>query len=145
VNEINAPGAGQDHALRAFNYVFSVKQAPYTPVYFDIEFDPAGAANRNAVETYFEDLLTGYQTYLEKQVTPIAYAIGVYGSGTLLRYCYEQGIASFFWQSNSTGYPGNKTIWLHANIVQINNNVSYPPCNFQVVDFDASWGDEGAW
>jgi hypothetical protein len=148
--EISTPGIGQTHALTAFNYAFSMQQDPHTPVYFAFEFDPV--ANRQLAETYFKDLLTGYQTYQQQhQPNPVPYAIGVYGSGRLLRFCYEQGIASFFWETNSTAFTDSATIWLHANVVQIDNIVSYVPCNFQAgnpdtrVDFDASWGDEGAW
>lgn len=158
--EWSASNAGSTHALAAFTYAVAMQQAPNTPVYFSLDADPGtDPANRTIIETYFKDVLAGYQLYqqqqLANQVDPVPYAIGVYGAGVCLRYCYEQGIASFFWETGSTGWTESRALWPHASIVQT-PPLAWAPCNFQLpgpnnippdtsVDFDASWGDEGAW
>jgi hypothetical protein len=160
-----APGAGVNHGLAAFSYADAMQQAPHTPVYFSLDVDPSDPVayptaaliqqNRQTIETYFAGVLTGYQQYQQQQrnngVDPVPFEIGVYGAGVLLRYCYEQGIASYFWETNAVAWTESRPIWPHANLIQVTFPVPYAPCSLQAgppdtrVDFDASWGDEGAW
>jgi hypothetical protein len=169
------PNAGLSHGLQAFNYAYQMGQPANTPVYFSLDEDPTQLwsptapptstpytaaqvlANRLTIETYFTGVLAGYQQYQQgitaQGVDPVPYAIGVYGAGVTLRYCYEQGIASYFWETNANLWAESNTNWPHANIVQTVSQ-SWAPCNFTLsstpandtsIDFDASWGDEGAW
>ena len=53
--------------------------------------------------------------------------VGVYGEGALCQLLYDQGLASWFWQSASTSFPGNQTT---LPITHIQQGVGNPVPNF---------------
>ena len=131
----------------AFKYAANVIiQHQYTPVYFAVDFD-ATSTYQSAIASYFSGVHQGYVNYVEYQKRlglPIyTYDIGVYGSYWVLGWCQSQGITTYYYQANATGWSGgeNANQWPSDNIWQ---NPETSVCGI-LVDQDIAWGNEGAW
>lgn len=80
------------------------------PVYFTVDFDVTN--EYDAIRNYF----LGIQTLL-----PLA-RIGVYGEVDILRYCHDNNLAGWFWQS--LGWNVGKGVYENANLHQYKNGTS---------------------
>jgi hypothetical protein len=154
--------AGTEDGATAFAYCGEVlHQPPQTPIFFCVDFDAAdphqGGHNAKAwIARYFELIRDARDAYA-RQNPDRYYLIGVYAAGEVLRWCYEQGIASSFWQAVSSGSTGSQPPglwpWYHANRWQYQftgngHQVPWAAPGWNCVggiDPDADWGDGGTW
>ena len=169
--------SGTYDGYTAFHYCGDVlHQPPHTPVFFVIDnVDPADSTDQGAVgitpaqaEKRIKDYITKIKEERDKYATvhpEHPYQIGLYTSGTALKWCYEQGIVDMFWQPLSSGRSGNAPPnwpWYHANRWQWNDNNALVAAGWTVPaptptnptgvrevlgggDADADWGDGGTW
>jgi hypothetical protein len=108
-----------------------------------IDQDPE--QHRQIILDYFQGVQEGCAQYLAEN-PGIAYDIGVYGSGCVLDWCQEQGIATWFWQSFAPGWCGNRQVWQGANIrTWTLQNATPMPCGRETFDRLEGWGNEGSW
>lgn len=111
---------------------------------------PNAATRRQWMERYFE-LVKGARDDYARINSDRYYLIGVYGCGEVLRWCYEQGFASAFWQAASSGHSGSQPPrwpWYHCNRWQYQFSDAAHPIAWNCVDGrdpDADWGDGGTW
>jgi hypothetical protein len=61
-------------------------------------------------------LVVGYFVGISRVIDPSL--VGVYGDGVICNYLGATGLASWFWQSSSSSYPGNQTTIPAAHIRQ---------------------------
>jgi hypothetical protein len=146
--------AGTEDGMNAFTYCGEVlHQPPQTPVFFTVDFDPGvGATARAWIENYFRLVAAARDAYAQRNPERY-YLIGAYASGEVLRWCYEQGLVSSFWQTVSFAFNGSEPPrwpWYHANRWQYQYiDEKHPlPAPWNCVpgaDPDADWGDGGTW
>jgi hypothetical protein len=162
--------AGTEDGMNAFTYCGGVlHQPPQTPVFFAIDFDAGDPNNTPNVDAkdwitrYFALIRDARDAYAQQNPDRF-YLIGVYAGGEVLRWCYEQGIASSFWQAVSSGSSGSQPParwpWYHANRWQYQFDDRHPtppepphpvpwdPPGWNCLpgaDPDADWGDGGTW
>jgi len=152
--------AGTEDGRAAFEYVGAVLHQPsHTPVFFTVDFDAPDPSDprvrpvRDAKERilhYFELVKSERDAYAQAHPDHY-YLIGVYANGGVNRWCYEQGIVSIFWQSNSPGGSGNRLPerpWYHANRWQYSKETELEGAGWRFVrgaDPDLDWGDGGTW
>lgn len=103
----------------------------------------AGARNASAALTALRDLGTvGCPVYfaVDQSIAPenaLAYfdgitsimqpsQVGVYGEGALCSYLQTEGLATWFWQSESTSFPGNATTLPITHLQQVYNASPVP-------------------
>jgi hypothetical protein len=151
--------AGYQDGMEAFTYCSQVlRQPPQTPVFFAIDFDPLdltvpnswpalpdNAARQAWVLSYFSQVKTARDDFAAQNPDHY-YLIGMYCCGEVLRWCYQQGIVSSFWQPLSYGHHGSQPPqwpWCHANRWQYRENVAF--CGIGGADPDTDWGDGGDW
>ena len=141
---------GRRDADIAFAYCADVlHQPPNTHVFFAIDRTP-DADDEAWIRTYVAFIKQGYDAYLATHPNR-PYLIGIYGSGRPLRWCYEQGIASGFWQAGSmcqTESAPPRWPWPHATRWQDEVKTDhFDPkiCTIGGQDLDADWGDGGTW
>jgi V8-like Glu-specific endopeptidase len=140
---------GQKDAKRAFAKAQEVGQPGGTPIYFAIDTDPE-PSQRQIVLDYFQGVQEGCDQYLAdlqaKGIDPVIYDIGVYGSGLVLDWCQEQGIAKWFWQARAPMWHNNSQVWQGANIHTWTLEDAKPmPCGRETFDRLEGWGNEGGW
>jgi len=137
---------GQHDGKRGFTQAEAVGQTADTPVYFAVDTDP-GVGQRSAILEYFRGIADGYQQYLKDMQTQskeaVAYAVGVYGSGCVLKWCQAEGLATWFWQAFAPGWCDNKTVWQDTNIHT--SGPDHPErCGWRLGHLEG-WGNEGGW
>ena len=135
----------------AFNTAFALNQEAHTTIYFGIDYDYANtAAEQQALQKYFTDIRSAYIAYLNAQAPGAErrpFAIGVYGTNLSLDFCYQHGLANYFWKAAANyGRPANQRLYASANLWQEGLTPqqigSPPPRDF---DVDVAWKDEGSW
>jgi hypothetical protein len=168
----NPASSGTYDGHTAFHYCGDVlRQPPHTPVFFVIDnVDPADSQDQAAVNITAAEAKKRVKEYIakikeerDKYATAHPerpYQIGLYTSGTALKWCYEQGILDMFWQPLSSGRSGNAPPnwpWFHANRWQWNDSNALVAAGWTVPsgttvhevlrggDADADWGDGGTW
>jgi hypothetical protein len=96
--------AGELAGKRAFNYASStIGQPKNSTIYFSVDHDLYKASELSAVAAFFEGVRDAFAT--EAGPGP-CYAVGVYGSGTVLEYLRSKHLAAYFWLAQSTGWSG---------------------------------------
>jgi V8-like Glu-specific endopeptidase len=119
-----------------FTQAQQIGQTAGTPIYFAVDFDPS-AAQRQLILDYFDGVQEGCRQYLAdmeaKNLPGVLYDIGVYGSGCVLDWCRDQGIATWFWQAFAPGWCNNRQLWSGANL------------HTSGLDTLEGWGNEGGW
>ncbi len=138
---------GKHDGRRGFTQAQAVGQPAGTPVYFAVDTDPS-AGQRLAILEYFQGIAEGLQQYVDNMKAqnkpPVNYAIGVYGSGCLLGWCHDQGIATWFWQAFAPGWcPGTGAVWAGANI-HTSGRDQPTRCGWRLGHLEG-WGNEGSW
>jgi hypothetical protein len=139
----------QDGAI-AFAYCAdTLKQPPNTYVFFAIDWgeDPLSAQGEDWIAKYVKGINTAYDAYLTTHPNR-PYLIGIYGRGSTLRVCYNQGIASGLWQAASvctTESEPPRWPWPHATRWQYDGNIPVAIGGIGLPDPDADWGDGGDW
>lgn len=144
---------GKKDAAIAFKYCAEVlQQPPHTHVFFAIDWTPPGVPTSNDqewIQKYVELIKEGHDAYLTIHPNR-PYLIGIYGSGAPLRWSYEKGAASGFWQAgsmcqNESAPP--RWPWPHATRWQYMVSPPSQPmiCGIPGEDLDADWGDGGTW
>jgi hypothetical protein len=144
---------GRNDGEIAFPYCADVLHQPaQTHIFFAIDWTPPNEnsdARKPWIQGYVRGIKDAYETYLATHPNR-PYLIGIYGSGRVLRWCYEDGIASGFWQAGSmcqieSGPP--RWPWPHATRWQylVNPPFDIRICNIRGLDMDADWGDGGTW
>jgi len=162
---------GTEDGTNAFSYCGgTLGQPPQTPIYFCVDFDAADPGDTAPVSTAdSQQRIKDYITLVKNardayaQANPDRYyLIGLYANGAVNRWCYEQGLVSFFWQSVSAAGSGNRLPgefnwdpnalpgrpWYHANRWQYNREVNLQGAGWTFVpgaDPDVDWGDGGTW
>lgn len=135
---------GAQDGLDAFMIAAKMGQPGNTPIYFAVDCDLQDA-DAAALADYFSGIQDGYVQYHQsRQAKGMAnpdYAVGVYGSGFVLKKCLTQGIATYFWQCMSSGWNDNAAPVSFANIRQHGGT---PLCGIDA-DFDESSGNPGSW
>jgi hypothetical protein len=164
-------GRGTEDATLAFSYCCDqLRVPPHTIIYFAVDYDAGdpssvqadidsgkagGPHAEAAIAGYFEEIAAALDAHVNSHPDR-PYRIGVYGSGTVLEWCYTRGIVSGFWQSVSFGAAGNeygKRPWGHASRwqYQFNGDGHHLPAVWdctslnQSIDPDVDWGDGGQW
>jgi len=154
--------AGTEDGRKAFKYCGDVlRQPPYTPVFFAVDFDPEDPANlgslsvqtaKNRIIGYFQLVRAERDAYARNHPGRY-YLIGVYGKAATLEWCYKESTGvSMFWQSASTGTSNQRPNrpWCHANRWQIaiDSTLRHATPAWNVVpgaDPDVDWSDGGTW
>jgi hypothetical protein len=135
---------GVQDGLDAFMIAAKVGQPANTPIYFAVDFD-LQEADAPALAEYFRGVQDGYVQYHQsrqaKRMPNPDYAVGVYGSGLVLKKCLTQGIVTYFWQSMSSAFNDNAQPVTFANLRQHGGT---PLCGIDT-DFDESPGNPGSW
>lgn len=86
---------GVSDGTAAFDYAFGVLGQPKgTPIYFTVDYDATEHDLQTHIIPYFKGLRTPKYGYL----------LGVYGSGLVCRRLLEEGLVSFTWLAQSTGW-----------------------------------------
>jgi hypothetical protein len=142
---------GQYDGRRGCTQAHRIGQPAGTPIYFAVDTDPNNAhelaAMHQGVLDYLEGARDGYHQYAAdmhaQNVAPIAYDIGVYGSGCILEWAQAQGIATWFWQAFAPGWCNNRHVWAGANI-RTSGNDQPPRCHLRLGHLEG-WGHEGGW
>ncbi len=153
---------GKDKSQPPFGMI-EKPQPPYTAIYFTADYPADQSQDKDLITSYVANVLKAYTDHLS-QHPELPYLIGMYGPGNVLEWCYEQGIVSCFYQAGGAqisygNLPSGHWPWGHNNLWQYKNDQEDSPgkgyCGLEAptaahpnrhgVDFDASWGDEGAW
>ena len=137
---------GQHDGRRGFTQAQAVGQTADTPIYFAVDTDPEPSQRQTILE-YFRGVADGYQQYLSdmqaQKKEAVTYAVGVYGSGCVLRWCQAEGLATWFWQAFAPGWCDNRKIWPDANIHT--SGPDHPErCGWKLGHLEG-WGNEGGW
>jgi len=137
----------------AFPYCANkLHQPPQTHIFFAIDWTPPGEnddSKKPWIQGYASGIKQAYDEYIATHPNR-PYLIGIYGSGRPLRWLYEQGIVSGFWQAGSMCQIESappRWPWPHATRWQY---MVSPPSNPKICgiggeDLDADWGDGGTW
>jgi peptidoglycan hydrolase-like protein with peptidoglycan-binding domain len=139
---------GEAHGQAAVQQAIHVDQPSGRPIYFAIDnVDPMSAADRAQIGEYFEGVRDGMARALatpEGTAAGVSYPVGVYGAWNVLDWCRDQGIATWFWQSCSTGTSGGKSrfLWPDANLRQV--RCEKMMCGLSV-DVNEAYRDAGGW
>jgi Domain of unknown function (DUF1906) len=122
---------GADDATSAFYDALRLGQPMSSPIYFAVDYDASQGELAGAIFDYFRGIKAGMAA---SSASGASYPIGVYGSGLTCQFVIGQGMASYAWLSQSSGFRGSKdyTRW---NIKQ------GPETTFAGMDIDT---DEGA-
>jgi V8-like Glu-specific endopeptidase len=137
---------GERDGRAGFAQAQNLGQPGGTPIYFAVDFDP-GPAQRQAILDYFEGVQEGCRHHLAdmeaKNLQGTVFDIGVYGSGCVLDWCRDQGIATWFWQAFAPGWCSNRKVWQGANLRT--TGLDTPKrCGLRL-DHLEGWGNEGGW
>jgi hypothetical protein len=139
--------AGTDAGNGAVTAAQSIGQPAGTSIFFSVDYDAT------------EDDLTDIGSYfaaLHPIVRADGYYVGVYGSGTVCQYLWEQGYVGYIsnnktipltWLAMSVDYTGYTDWFPMASIVQIlgaSDDGSFTVDDLDV-DLDISNGDVGGW
>jgi hypothetical protein len=137
---------GQHDGKRGFTQAQAVGQTADTPIYFAVDTDPS-VGQKSAILEYFRGIADGYQQYLKDMETQnkeaVTYAVGVYGSGCVLKWCQAEGLATWFWQAFAPGWCDNRTVWRNANI-HTSGSDQPARCGWRLGHLEG-WGNEGGW
>lgn len=82
-----------------------IGQPENTPIHFAVDFDAAPNDVATVIKDYFEGVRDGFLAI--SQGNP-RYQIGVYGSGLTCSKLLEDGLVTFTWLAQSTGFRGSK-------------------------------------
>ncbi len=104
--------SGQSNARKALQLAQTIGQPASTAIYFAVDFDPTAAEVAGPVTQYFQAIQQVFTA------APVAYFIGVYGSGLTCRVIRDAGLAKFTWLSCSTGFAESATFRSQADIIQ---------------------------
>lgn len=109
-DHFESPGQGLIDAENAFRYATeTIRQPPYTPIYFAVDFPPGKEYGDRAtgdfglmpsleqVIEYFRDVRRAAHTYMHDHPER-PYYIGMYASHNVCAAGYREGLASHFWQ-----------------------------------------------
>jgi hypothetical protein len=101
---------GVDDATSAFHDALSIGQPTTAPIYFAVDFDASQAELAGSIRDYFRGIAAGMAA---SAAGSDSYPVGVYGSGLSCQYLINQGLATFAWLSQSTGFRGSRdfTAW----------------------------------
>jgi hypothetical protein len=137
---------GQHDGRRGFTQAQAVGQTADTPIYFAVDTDP-NAGQKSAILEYFRGIADGYQQYQKDMETQnkaaVTYAVGVYGSGCVLKWCQAEGLATWFWQAFAPGWCDNRTVWRNTNI-HTSGSDQPTRCGWRLGHLEG-WGNEGGW
>ncbi len=89
----------------------TIQQPAGSTIYFAVDFDAKEAEVSGPVTDYFQGVKSVFD------VVAVSYEIGVYGSGATCQALLDQGLATFTWLSQSTGFRGTRT-FANFNIKQ---------------------------
>jgi hypothetical protein len=151
---------GTEDGQKAFAYCGgTLRQPPYSAVYFAVDFDPEDTSVLGGVSVATaKDHILQYFHLVKAQRDAYAlanpgryYLIGVYGKGAPMEWLYRDpvGAVDMYWQSASTGGSNGlpNRPWCHANRWQVASdvrlNTAWPVV--RGADPDADWGDGGTW
>jgi LysM repeat protein len=99
-------GKGVIHGKAAHDMANNkIGQPGGSAIYFAVDYDPALHTVQTVIADYFKGVREGLAT--GNGGTP-KYAIGVYGSGLTCRLLLAEGLATFTWLTQSTGFTESK-------------------------------------
>lgn len=120
-NATDAQGGYSAGVANAAAAVKALKNLGVTgvPIYFAVDQDivPAGAVN------YFQGINVIIQPAF----------VGIYGEGALCALLQSEGLATWFWQSESTSFPGNDVTLPITHMLQRFGNSPIPGTDFDVL------------
>lgn len=120
--------AGQADGAAAYKEAQLISQPTGTAIYFAVDYD-AQPADYDAIEAYLRAA--------EEQIP--GYAVGVYGSYSVIEEMAHRGAAWHFWQTYAWSRGQRSRA---ANIYQHKNDISMAGIG---VDLNKSFGNEGFW
>lgn len=94
---------GQEDAEQALRMAEAAGQPEGSAIYFGVDADWPYQALRDPIIRYFEDVKRVFEGS--------GLAIGVYSNGCLCNAIRQQGLASYFWLSGSTGHSGTQAFY----------------------------------
>lgn len=114
-----------------------IGQPATTPIYFAVDYDASELDIQNPIAEYFRGIRAGFATI--SQGAPL-YEIGVYSSGCVCAWLRSQGLVSYVWLSQSTGWCGYEafTGW------NLKQGPELIVCGLDA-DLDESSGHGGGW
>lgn len=96
--------AGQQAGAKAFDYASNTIGQPLnSTIYFSVDCDLFRASELAAVDSFFQGVSAAFAAAAGGGP---CYAVGVYGSGTVLDHLRNNGLAAFFWLAQSHGWSG---------------------------------------
>lgn len=120
--------AGRKDGAAAYKEAQLICQPSGTAIYFAVDYD-AQPADYDAIEAYLR--AAGEQIP--------GYAVGVYGSYTVIEEMVSRGAAGHFWQT----YAWSRGLKSRAaNVYQYKNDISMAGIG---IDLNESFGNEGFW
>jgi hypothetical protein len=133
---------GKAQAREAISQARAVGQPHGTPIYFAVDYDPYRAAPNDGSAANVMAYFKAVNAEFAKEGNP--YAVGVYGTGQILTDLRNFNLATYFWQSQSTGFTRNENPWPGRNTRQL------PQLGLTMfgipVDLDeAPTGNPGTW
>src|SRR5437868_76203 len=111
-NRQNQPGdfsesKGEASGKEAYDYAENVIFQPAdSAIYFSADFDPGEAVVRDNIVPFFKGIQTAFKAAADDG-EPI-YQVGVYGSGRTCRILIEEGLVTYTWITQSTGFAEYK-------------------------------------
>lgn len=126
-----AQGALDSHD--AITAAKSLGQPAGTPIYFTVDYDASLSDIKGPITTYLQAIKKVFET------DNYYYALGLYGSGTVLKYF--ENTYTYTWLAGSTAWSGSSNFdsWF---IKQYDNGTSIGSCT---IDKDNSNGSAGGW
>jgi peptidoglycan hydrolase-like protein with peptidoglycan-binding domain len=110
--DIFTPARGASDAAKALQLAEGIGQPAGSAIYFAVDFDPLHAQVAGPVTAYFQAVRQVFAA------APVAYAVGVYGSGLTCRAIRDSGLAKYTWLSGSTGFQESRAFRPQADLVQ---------------------------
>ena len=98
--------AGTAAGVQAFGYASATIGQPFnSTIYFSVDCDLFRNSELAAVDSFFTGVRDAFAAAANGGAS---YAVGVYGSGTVLDHLRVKGLATFFWLAQSQGWSGYK-------------------------------------
>jgi hypothetical protein len=98
---------GEASGKEAYDYAENVIFQPAdSAIYFSADFDPSEAVVRDNIVAFFKGIQKAFKAAADDG-KPI-YQVGIYGSGRTCRILMEEGLVTYTWITQSTGFAEYK-------------------------------------
>ena len=104
---------GYSNSQIAYNWAKGTIGQPFhSAIYFAVDYDASKSDLDNNIIPYFQGIQDGFKALANRLNT---YEVGVYGSGLVVNTLKNQGLCSFRWLSESSGFNGTQEALDHGS------------------------------